>query len=654
MTVPFFICTECTPIIVNKDVVLRQNASQRLLSRTRTYEAKQAFRKSSDAYRKHNAMLYKSYVLRVQANLRRSPRSFWSFVNAKRKCRDIPTNVYLNESEAHTSSTTCELFARHFASVFAPTAASTSEAQYAAENVPANAVDMGTFHISREMVHDAAKKLKCSFAPGPDGIPSVVYCRCIEALTIPLCLMFNRSFSQRQFPGTWKTSFIVPVFKSGDKRDVKNYRGITNLSAGSKLFEIIVSKVFLNQIKSYISPDQHGFMPSRSVTTNLLEFTSTCITHLENKTQVDVVYTDLKDAFDRIDHEILICKLQRLGVSDDKTCWLGSYLVGRTLRVRIASDSSEPFIGTSGVPQGSNLGPLLFNLYFNDIILTLDSGCKLGYADDLKIFKDVRSANDCAHLQTLLDIFVQWCERNRLTISISKCVVMTYHRSQCPILFDYKVNDIALHRVNQVSDLGVILDPKLSFDLHRSSIVTKANRQLGFISKLSRDFTEPYCLKSLYCALVRPILENAAVVWSPYQVSWTLRIERVQKRFIRLALRNLPWNDPENLPPYADRCRLLDLDTLERQRNIQKATFVAKLVTAELDAPWLLSSLNFRAQQRQTRSTTLLQHAVHRTSYGYHEPITSMIRVFTAAEDLFEFGEPVNRFTARIKRSSLF
>lgn len=86
--------------------------------------------------------------------------------------------------------------------------------------------------------------------------------------------------------------------KKGDKRDVKNYRGITNLSAASKLFEMIISHVILEQAKCYISADQHGFMPGRSVTTNLLDFTTTCFEQLENGAQIDVIYTDLKAAFD--------------------------------------------------------------------------------------------------------------------------------------------------------------------------------------------------------------------------------------------------------------------------------------------------------------------------------------------------------------------
>lgn len=442
---------------------------------------------------------------------------------------------------------------------------------------------------------------------------------------------------------------MTPVFKRGDRHNVDNYRGITSLSAVSKLFEIIVSGVILDATKSYMSVDQHGFMPGRSVTTNLLSFTSKCITSMEDKAQVDVIYTDLKAAFDKIDHKILLHKLSRLGVSSQLVCWLESYLTERELRVKIDGCVSRRFSNMSGVPQGSNLGPLLFILFFNDAALALGEGFKVVYADDLKLYIVVRTQEDCWRLQNSLTLFVNWCQRNKLIISVQKCQVITFHRMLHPILFDYHVDGNTLTRVTSVTDLGIQLDSKMTFGLHRSAIISKATRQLGFISKVAKEFSDPYCWKSLYCALVRPILENVSVVWHPHQVTWCLRIERVQKRFIRLALRNLPWRDPDNLPPYPDRCRLLGLDTLERRRKIQQSLFIAKLLNGETDAPELLSMLNFRVPNRSLRNTTLLQPIFHRTVFGYNEPISACIRAFTAVDELFEFNEPSRRFANRIR-----
>lgn len=116
------------------------------------------------------------------------------------------------------------------------------------------------------MVIAAAMKLKSSLSPGPDGIPSVSFCRCSTVFDEPLASIFSRSLDDGIFPEVWKQFYMFPAFKNCDRREVRNYRGVTSLSAASNLFEIIVSS------KNYTSTDQHGFMPRRSVTTNLLVF----------------------------------------------------------------------------------------------------------------------------------------------------------------------------------------------------------------------------------------------------------------------------------------------------------------------------------------------------------------------------------------------
>ncbi|XP_053690885.1 uncharacterized protein LOC128739423 [Sabethes cyaneus] len=480
-----------------------RNKFQRKHRRWRTNQTKQDFKRASEDYRRLNASLYKSYVLRIQTDLRRNPKKFWTFVNSKRKCSSVPSDVYLDDTESSSESDSCELFASFFSSVFACDPGPTRATDCGASLVPADFVDIDVFAITPDMITAAAKKLKTSYCAGPDGIPAVVFCRCAEALAMPLCCIFNKSFAQGKFPKIWKHSFMFPVFKNGDRRSVRNYRGITNLPAASKLFEIIVGGALIQRTRHYISSDQHGFMAGRSVTTNLLDFTSNCIAVMERKLQVDVIYTDLKAAFDRINHRILLDKILRLGASQQFVTWLRSYLCDRVLQVKLGSKLSLPFTNISGVPQG-----------------------------------------------------------------------------------------------------------------------------------------------------IRPILENACIVWTPHQLYWTLRIERVQRKFIRLALRNLPWRDPNNLPPYPDRCRLLGLDTLECRRKIQQALFVAKLLNGEIDSPKLLSLMNFRAAERTLRPSSLLTNLFHRTEFGSNEPVTSCVRVFSCVEEHFQFGESLSKFK-RLVRTNL-
>lgn len=411
-----------------------------------------------------------------------------------------------------------------------------------------------------------------------------------------------------------------------------------------------MSRVLLSGVKNYISTDQHGFFPGRSINTNLVEFTSHAIKVMEAGGQVDAIYTDLKSAFDRVNHSILLAKMQCLGATARFTSWLQSYLDHRVLYVKIGSAISDYFHACSGVPQGSNLGPLLFSIFFNDICLVLPDGCRLLYADDLKIYLLIKSKEDCEELQRLADLFEDWCLRNMLAISISKCSIISFTRRKTPIIWNYKMSGIQLQRVSVVKDLGVLLDTKLSFVEHYSSIIAKANRNLGFIFRITNEFRDPYCLRALYMSLVRSVLESASIVWCPYTDIWGRRIEAVQKRFIRYALRFLPWNNPDNLPPYEERCRLLDMETLTNRRIIAKAAFVGKLLLNVIDSPTLLRQININIPPRVLRNNDFLRLEFHRTDYGQNEPIRAMCIVFNSVVSVFDFCVSVDSFIRRLRR----
>ena len=154
----------------------------------------------------------------------------------------------------------------------------------------------------------------------------------------------------------------------------------------------------------------------------------------------------------------------------------------------------------SGVPQGSNLGPLLFSIFINELSILLPPGCRLFYADDVKLYITVKRIDDCHVLQQWINIFEEWCSRNLLTISINKCNAITFHRNLNPIIYNYSISNQPLVRVDHIRDLEVILDSGLSFHLHYDKIITKANRQLGFMFKICNEFCDPHCMRSLYCA----------------------------------------------------------------------------------------------------------------------------------------------------------
>jgi len=222
-------------------------------------------------------------------------------------------------------------------------------------------------------------------------------------------LIFNLSLSQCRFPSIWKESFIIPLFKKGNKSDISNYRGIAKLSSIPKLFEKIITCQLQHHCRSIISPCQHGFTRCRSTSTNLLEFTSLITRGFLTHHQTDVIYTDFSKAFDSVNHRILIYKLSLLGFPPNLLEWILSYLSNRTQMVCFNNKISKIINVTSGVPQGSHLGPLLFGLMINELPYVIKSSTVLMYADDVKLCLSMCLPNSYNDLQLDLYYLYTWC-----------------------------------------------------------------------------------------------------------------------------------------------------------------------------------------------------------------------------------------------------
>lgn len=155
------------------------------------------------------------------------------------------------------------------------------------------------------------------------------------------------------------------------------------------------------------------------------------------------------------------------------------------------------------------------------------------FADDLKIYSEINNISDCIRLQECIDRLFDWCVGNDLELNVSKCLAMRYtYKRNFPELY-YKIGNSKLDEVSNVKDLGVWFDTTLKFDIHISQITNRANKLLGFIMRMSKDFTNIRCIKTLYTSLVRPILEYASTIWSPFRVMHTQSIKPCQKRFTR-------------------------------------------------------------------------------------------------------------------------
>lgn len=207
-----------------------------------------------------------------------------------------------------------------------------------------------TFTVSE--IFEVINSLDLNPCPGPDGIPNIMLRSCIFSLSVPLCILFNRSLIAGSIPSQWKTSFITPIYKSGNKSLIANYRPIAKQSTLPKLLDELVTKALTFSFKTILDNNQHGFRKGRSVETNLLCFYNFLVSSMESGIQTDVIYTDFSKAFDSVNHSVLTAKLKTYAICDHLLTGISSYLVNRVQQVKINGFLSNKIPVPYGVPQG--------------------------------------------------------------------------------------------------------------------------------------------------------------------------------------------------------------------------------------------------------------------------------------------------------------
>lgn len=595
-------------------------------------------------------LAYESYLNDVQCGLADNPRKFWRYVDSKKKTRGYPASMYLKEENATSPEGICSLFGDFFRSV------------YAEDVVPGSAfgvrrlAEVNSFKLTEAEVLRALRSIDVNQGDGPDDVSPLLVKRCSESLLAPLHLIFNLSLDTRSFPVRWKVSYLTPIHKSGSRNDIENYRGIAILPTLAKVFESLVCGRLAGALCKKLSRRQHGFLRGRSTSTNLMEFVSRTLNVIESRSQVDVVYTDIRKAFDRVRHGCLLMKLGELGFHPSVMDWIKSYLSDRRQCVKVLDYRSVEFSVSSGLPQGSHLGPLLFILYFNDVADVFEKAeCSL-FADDLKIVHVINDISDAVALQRDVDAFSAWCDRNYMSINVSKCKTMSFYRLRSPVFFDYSIGDVTLGRVAEMTDLGVVLDPRLDFRAHVDKKVAKAYSMLGFLKRVCADFTDLRCLTSIYNAHVRSHLEYASVVWSPTSLSLSKSIESIQKKFVIYALRrSVRRNSNFELPPYDERRKALGLDRLSDRRKVSRVVFMYDVLSGRITAPELCAKFashrNTPAHSYRFRSVDMFRPPRHRTDYGFNEPVTAICRDFESFKTIYETSHTRQSFRFRVKSS---
>lgn len=585
---------------------------------------------------------YRKFVSECEEHFIDNPKHLWRFVNTKRKTPASINTIMHNNIIINDSQLICDSFSEYFSSVFI----TPRNIQPPILNQENNIIPL--YKINKQKIKDKILSLPDKPA-GPDNIPSILIKKCMEGLLQPLFLIFNRSLQEGTFPQVWKKAFIIPIPKAGDNKYIENYRPISKLPILSKIFEGIIKDFLYFDVKNLINIEQHGFLKHRSVETNLVLYSEYILKHLNSRIQVDAVYTDFSKAFDKISHDIMLNRLAEVGVHGSLLNWFESYLTGRLQAVSIGSCVSKFQLVTSGVPQGSHLGPLLFNVYINNISKCFKFGKFLMYADDLKVYHSIESFEDSVLLQEDITRLESFCRNNSLFLNFKKCYHISFSRNKTIFQNNYTLlGNQRIATVNQIKDLGVIFDSKMLFDQHIYYISKKANRMLGFISRICFDFKNPFTLRSLFMAYINSILSYCSVIWNPQYNIYINKLASIQNRFVKLVNKKC-FNNNLNSNII---CQRLNLSSLVDRRMIADTKLIFKIVNNLIDSPALLSNLYYTVPTYNTRIKNIFHINSSHTNYYLNSPLNRCLKTCNnlcnlSGVDVFSCS--LNSFSTKLK-----
>lgn len=585
---------------------------------------------------------FNKYITSVESNIHKDVKAFWSYVNRQKKNTGTPNTMFYGDDKSQSPNGICELFSRYFSSVYekpTPDNCDPGSPSYLSVN---SLNFISNINVSEGDVAKELLDLDVCKGPGPDLIPPFFLKYTADAISLPLSIIYNLSIREGIVPSIWKAADVTPVYKSGCRLDVSNYRPISKISTVSKVLERLVHKAIYPSLHNVIINQQHGFVKKRSTITNLLLYTSYLFESIDDCVQVHSIYTDFSKAFDKVDHILLLKKLVYNGIHGNLLRWFSSYIINRTQKVVINGFSSNEITVTSGVPQGSILGPLLFIIFINDIGECFHNSQFLLYADDLKVYCRVKTLADCLKLQGDLYRLQKYCLSNKLFLNLNKCKVMNITKKANIIDFDYSLCDTYLEKVAVIKDLGLFIDSKLHFDAHIKNIINKAYQMYGLIMRTCSAFKRPSSYLLLYKSLVRCQLEYATVIWNPVFNKYKESIEIVQRKF----LRSLNYKCFHSKSSYQSSLVKFSIPTLNSRRLLLDQKLLYNVCHNTFDCNQLINQIYFRipsGSQRIRENHTQCPFAPKRcrTIAGERAPLRRIMKshndYFTDV-DIFHLG----------------
>ena len=410
--------------------------------------------------------------------------------------------------------------------------------------------------VIEEDIFNLLLKIDHTKSTGEDKIPPKFVKSVADLLAKPFTKIINMSIKESFFPSRAKIASVLPLFKSLERVLKKNYRPVSVLSTFSKILERVMKSQIVPYMDSYLSEFVSAYRKTYSSEHVLIRLIEEWRKNLDQNFIVGAVLMDLSKAFDCIPHDLLIAKLDAYGFSKTALIYIYSYLKGRKQGVKINNTLSELLEIISGVPQGSILGPILFNIFINDIFMFITEANLHGFADDHTLSAAAKSLEKLKEtLCNESNIAIDWLTNNDMIVNPSKFQSIILSKSKESIKTALKIKEKTIQTQKEVKLLGINIDEKLNFDKHIGIICSRAGGQLNSLYRL-RKFMSHSTIKASINSFVMSNFNYCPLVWHFTTAKSKMKVEKIQERALKLQNGNKSESTYEELLQTSGNCTM--------------------------------------------------------------------------------------------------